>query len=282
MSLFAKIMVVVNFILAVAFLGAAGTLLGATESWKAQYNRVTNNLNEEIATLDAQVKARQDDLARINEQIAAARSRADTSEAQLKQLQDNNRDLNARNQELQQIVERMTTSQADLQATNKELEARVDTMRNEVSTAQAEKRAALEDSNTLRESLARESQAREQADKDLAAQQQANAGLQESLDSTTTSLELMKRTFGPVPSTIAMKSVNGVVQAADNRHDVYVLSVGANEGVQVGYEFTVYRGNEYIGTIVVDKVEARYATGRTKRGFKKREIQPGDAIATHL
>ena len=49
-----------------------------------------------------------------------------------------------------------------------------------------------------------------------------------------------------------------------------------------GVEFTVFRGSEYIATIVIDKVFPNYASGRTKAGLKKREVQAGDEAATNL
>src|SRR5688572_17356718 len=55
MSLFAKIMVIVNFILAVAFLAAAGTLLGAAEDYKGKYQAALELAGTEKAALKLQV-----------------------------------------------------------------------------------------------------------------------------------------------------------------------------------------------------------------------------------
>ena len=60
------------------------------------------------------------------------------------------------------------------------------------------------------------------------------------------------------------------------------ISVGTNDKVQVGYEFTVFRGSEYVSTIVIDTVFANYASGMTKAGTKKRDVQAGDEVATRL
>ena len=79
-----------------------------------------------------------------------------------------------------------------------------------------------------------------------------------------------------------MKDLRAVVSAADPRADIYILSVGKKDGVEAGYEFTVYRGNEYISTIVVDKVFENYASGTTKKGMKRKDVMPGDEAATRL
>jgi hypothetical protein len=64
--------------------------------------------------------------------------------------------------------------------------------------------------------------------------------------------------------------------------DVYILSVGSKDGVKEGYEFTVYRGNEYVATVVVDHAYPNYSAAHTKPGTKKRDAQPGDEAATRL
>src|SRR5438132_1304713 len=75
MSMFAKIMVIVNFLLAVLFLGAAGTLLGAAEDYKRKYEAAqeaaedTNRAsNETIARLTQDKDTAEKSLAAASEQ----------------------------------------------------------------------------------------------------------------------------------------------------------------------------------------------------------------------
>ena len=104
----------------------------------------------------------------------------------------------------------------------------------------------------------------------------------EQLEEKSMTLEMYKKEKGPLTAGVVMKNVKGVVQAADNRVDIYVLSVGSKDGVEPGYEFTVFRGSEYVSTIVIDKVFPNYSSGTTKPGTKRREVQPGDEAATQL
>ena len=57
MSMFAKIMVIVNFILAVAFLAAAGTLLGAAEDYKGRFEKLQASSAADLKTKDEQITA---------------------------------------------------------------------------------------------------------------------------------------------------------------------------------------------------------------------------------
>ena len=106
--------------------------------------------------------------------------------------------------------------------------------------------------------------------------------MSERLAATQTTVAMYQKKFGALADVIQMKDVKGVVQAAHDADDIYIISVGAKDQVQVGYEFTVFRGNEYISTIVIDKVWPDKASGRTKAGMRRKPIVPGDEVATRL
>ena len=53
---------------------------------------------------------------------------------------------------------------------------------------------------------------------------------------------------GPLPPPI-----EGVVEDVDSELRLVVLSVGKNDGVKPGYEFTVYRGDRFIAKVRVTK-----------------------------
>ena len=100
MSLFAKIMVVVNLVLAVAFLAAAGTLLGAMEDWKGRYATDTGTLKEDKAALEQQVSQRDDQLNNLRDAKTAVETELSAKSALVQQLQDSNRTLNDHNTSL--------------------------------------------------------------------------------------------------------------------------------------------------------------------------------------
>ena len=130
--------------------------------------------------------------------------------------------------------------------------------------------------------IARLTQDKETAEKALAAAETAANELREQLDTSSTLLARYKAEKGALSGGVTMASVKGVVQAVDNKVDIYVISVGIKDKVEVGYEFMVYRGSDYVSTIVIDKVFPNYASGRTKPGTKKRDVMAGDECATRL
>ena len=96
---------------------------------------------------------------------------------------------------------------------------------------------------------------------------------------------------GPAPSRLlpvgrddgiqAAATIRGKVIAADKFHGVVVINVGELNGVRPRYAFTVYRGEKFVGTIVVDDTfpdmsSAHY--GKTMKGH----VEVGDEVTTKL
>ncbi|MEK7269808.1 MAG: hypothetical protein AAB215_02570 [Planctomycetota bacterium] len=68
--------------------------------------------------------------------------------------------------------------------------------------------------------------------------------------------------------------------------NVYILSIGSDDGAKAGYTFIAYRldpkrpGNYYLADLIVDKVFPDYCSARIVEKFQKGEVLPGDDVAT--
>lgn len=282
MSVFAKIMVVVNLILAALFLAAAGTLHGATEDYKAQLAKEKEGRAGDNSKSAALLQERDASLTTVRGQLGVASSRADVAEVKAKTAEESAAAVNAENAKLKANDEQIRAANAELTKTTGDLTKRNETLSNELATAQAEKKQALEKASTLEENLERERARGDNAEKSLAAAEATNKQLTEQLDKTTVELQAYKKTYPSLGTTAMTKAVNGVISAGDAKADVWVLSVGSKDGVEVGYEFTVSRGSSYVSVLVVDAVYPNYSSARTKSGTKKADAQPGDSVSTRL
>ncbi len=282
MSLFAKIMVVVNFLLAVAFLAAAGTLLGAAEDWKKKYEETDQHAKTEIANKTAQIENDKTTIQQKDAKAADLQQKLSASDAQLKQLDDSNKAVEAANADLRAALSKLSDAQKDLQSQNAEKDKAITTTRNDLATSEAARKDAEAKLKATQDALAQEQQNRETAEKGLKEAETAQTALAAKNDELATTVERYRQEKGPLTGAIAMEPVHGVVQAVSNKDDIYVISVGSKDKVKVGYEFTVYRDSEYVSTIVIDKVFPNYASGRTKPGTKRRDVQAGDECTTQL
>jgi chromosome segregation ATPase len=282
MSLFAKIMVIVNFILAVAFLAAAGTLLGASEDYKAKFDKAMADAASEAASHKAQIDK---DIADINAgKVRFAEADKDKASAQalLKELQNSDTALHNVNQGLRADLDKLADAQKDLQGKLADQNKMIEEGRDALSKSEAARKEGDAKIKAQADEIARLTQANETAEKNAAAAAADSKNLREQLDEKVTLLDRYKKEKGQLTGGVTMVPVTGVVQACNNAVDIYIISVGSHDKVEVGYEFTVYRGNEYVSTIVIDKVFPNYASGTTKPGTKKREVMAGDECTTRL
>jgi chromosome segregation ATPase len=282
MSLFAKIMVIVNFILAVAFLAAAGTLLGASEDYKAKYDKAVASMSEEQIKHNAQIEKDIADLNASKGRFSDSEKAKAAAEALLKELQNSSTALANANTQLRADLDKFADSQKDLQAKIAENLKSIDSQRDELSKSEAARKEGDAKVKAQADEIARLAQANETAEKTAAAAAADSKVLREQLDEKVTLLDRYKKEKGQLTGGVTMHAVSGVVQACNNNVDIYIISVGSNDKVEVGYEFTVYRGSEYVSTIVIDKVFPNYASGTTKPGTKKRDVMAGDECTTRL
>jgi hypothetical protein len=281
MSMFAKIMVVVNLILAVVFLAAAGTLHGATENYKNRLAQEVTARGVDAATATTNIQNRDKEIASLKEANAAIRERAVAAEGIQKDQAQSMANLSNENARLRGEIATQGTNISELTKSVSDLTSRTEALSNKLATSEAEKAQVASDNATLRENNEREKSRADNAERSVAAAESNNKSLTEQLDRTTTELTGYKKTY-PALGNASMKAVNGVVAATSAKDDVHVLSVGSKDGVEVGYEFTVFRGSDYVATIVIDAVYPNYSSGRVKGGTKKSDVRAGDSVATRL
>ena len=144
---------------------------------------------------------------------------------------------------------------------------------------------------------------REAADADeerkaaVAAKNRAILDLQEvAKDLETTSIELadVTRRFEENETLIQMATSKGVkftdlvgvpkidAVVAAVKDGIVVLSVGRDDGVEVGYEFDVYQGETYIGKVRVENVLDDMAGASILYTNENRTIQTGHKASTRL
>ena len=80
-----------------------------------------------------------------------------------------------------------------------------------------------------------------------------------------------------VPPPITAKVTN-----VSDDFNIVLLSVGSDDNVKVGFEFTVYRGSEYVGKVIVNKVEKDYCAGYSKKELQRMPIMAGDDAKTRF
>src|SRR5262245_2504835 len=74
--------------------------------------------------------------------------------------------------------------------------------------------------------------------------------------------------------------VDGVVLGSDK--DLIEISIGADDGLKVGHSLDVYRGNTYVGRIIIKKTDPDRAVGQVKKELQRGQIKKGDRVTTRF
>jgi SMC interacting uncharacterized protein involved in chromosome segregation len=282
MSVIAKILIVLNLVLAVVFLGASATFLGQQESWKKKHDDIKTASAAEIADLKAQ-RDGANRTARDQETLASQR------QEQIAEVQGI---LQAKESEYTQITERYSTllgqyerlsqTYKDAIALNDSLTQQKNALINEKDAALTEKRNAIEEMNAAVTERKRVEGELESAQMDKSELAKRMTELADQHESQTVLLEAYVEKFGSLADVMNPPTIKARVTAVDNNLNIVMLSVGLDDGVKKGFAFTVYRGNEYIGKVIIDKVEADYASGYSVKELEQGAIQVGDDATTRF
>ena len=285
MSMVAKILIVLNLVLAVAVMGAAGAYLNSAENWKRQYNESKASMEKEIAELRDRNSKTQSSLDEANRKAASAITAKDTAEVAAKQAADQNAVLQKKLDDLIQANQSGTATLTNLETGLKQAREQNEKLLAEKNTADNERRAAMDAKNAAETEQKRLANELGNATAMLEAAEKSKVELAERNEALNTENALWRQKY---PGGIGVPStpVKGMVLAADSKQDIYLISVGEKDSVRVGDELTVYRGDQFVAVVVVDKVFPDKASVITKReggkALKKdgMDIRQGDKVAT--
>jgi uncharacterized protein YlxW (UPF0749 family) len=284
MNILGKIFVFSLFIMSLVLMTFAGAVFVSHTNWKDEIERTPEQcrpgqrpgyrslvedaekrrqeLQQEIATLSERTTASERSL---SQELAKLRAALDEKSKGVDELQGKVGALEAKEQEL---TGRLETSQKELAAAIE----RVGALRDEVKQQQGRvddqvKRAAkiaaeLEEAKAF---LAMATERKEQLEKQV-----ANARIL--LKQSGLTLDSLPKDRVP--------TLAGDVLAVTQ--DTIQVSLGADDGLQVGHDLEIFRGDQYIGRATVRSVTPDRAIAVLKREFSRGIVQRGDKVTTRL
>jgi hypothetical protein len=287
MSLLAKVFVVIQAVLIMVYLGVTATLYQHKRDWRNSYAKL-----KERYKVMAQISAKEIDGLRLG--IRAKDTFIQTKQVEVsdlkKELDRQNGDLVKTKTDLNteknhfENEQRMLKQVSDQkQQTDKELveqRQRNDELHNQLDAATRRREIA-------EGQVARLTQLKTSLEKDLADLRGSYADTRKSLKEKELVLAMLEESGVNVTSIIAGPPVPAIdARVAAVKDDVtpalVLLSVGSDDKVEKGFHFSIYRGSEFVGKVVVEKVLKDSCGCRvmfTKEGAK---IQSGDNAATRL
>jgi hypothetical protein len=285
MSPIGRILIVVNLLLAGAFLGWAATTVKAGQNWKAQFEGLEASSAAERAELQNQLSANTTQLTQANQGRAEALQRADQNKVLADTLQGRLDDAARDNDELRSQLAGMN-ERLELLASN------VDTVTERAQASEREAREAVlakeeaEDAQAVAELAQKDAEDEARRLSTQVAQLTSEVeGLSNSLGRAERDLQAVAKLTGVNLNAIISPPVlnKAVVDARlDLAPGFVAIDAGTEDGVSVGMTFHIYRGATYKGDVRVETVSQGMCSAVVTVAVPGTSIGIGDSATTAL
>jgi len=284
-----KVFVIVNLVFAVAFCFMTLTLYskrvdfkGKWEEEKELHRRTAEDKNREIAALKNEVNGLTKALEVAKRDVQEFAAKHEELQEQLKQRADelfdvrSQRDLlverdQAKDEELKRRHEQINRMHMIILKQQQALEVAKANYRN----AQNQRVEMENELNSARQQLVAVQKEKARLEKDL----HHNSWIIQTL--MDLGYPVREIVFGSEP-TGPTTPVRAKVLAVRPEVNLVMLSVGSDDGVKKGYRFTVYRGEQYVGKVEVEKVFSDMSSARILTDWTKSQIKEGDDASTRV
>jgi hypothetical protein len=271
MSLVGKIFTMLILIMSVVFMAFAMMVFATHKNWKANAAALQTKLTAaDQANRDAKelLTRIQNDLAREQAArkaaLAALQVRASGAEIRLAAKEKELGDLTAAHSQATQTAKEAQSRLATLEDETKKL-------RDDLRGEQTKVNQAFLTVVDLTDKLNQAESVRE--------------NLEEVNTQATKQMGQMKQVLdahGLRPDTLVTHippKVEGIVTDVSDK-DLLEISIGADDGLKVGHALDVYRGNQYLGRIVIKKTNPDRAVGQVMKELQRGQIKRGDRVTT--
>jgi hypothetical protein len=284
MGTFAKIFIVVNLVLAVVFLGAASTLLGTIEDYKTQWEEVRDEYKEKQDEWNSKKAELEADVRSLKTQKETAEKRKGELEVIEKQRTEEWQALKVQFNQQTQTLQEYAASIKDFEQNLEDARTTIEGLNTKYEGALSDTRSAKQAADDLRNDLERANGQIKQLEGDLAAVQKEKTALAEEVQKKANLIAMINERLGAdwIQGLQDMPDIKGQVTGVDEDLNIVLVSVGEDDLVKVGFTMTVFRGGEYVGKLVIDKVGPDWASGHMDQGVTKSFPMKGDEVATQL
>lgn len=284
MSAIGRIFVILNLVLAAAFVGYASTSLAKGSQWKKQYEDEVKAHADTKSLLDTDKSKLQTDLNterglkdQYMAQADAAKAEADRNAADLETARRTIADLTASVASIEATLAGYNQTIAQVTAAK---DAAVEDAREQERArvaAEAERDAAVLAQRDAQDGLSASEQAIAQLERDLTASRKQASQLDSEINQIVA-------TTGVPRNAAATPAIQGrVLQVSyDLKPGLVALNVGSEQGVKRGMTFQIFNGSTWKGQVRVENVQPGMSSALITDMTAGQTIAQGDNAATIL
>ncbi len=290
MSLAGKIFAVIAMVAAVFYAGITAALMSLQENYmekleheKAAHLQTKADWETNKKDLTAMLEQARGELKRTNEEITKVRGERDEMERQWRTAAAINRFANDIIKDQEDQIALLNTRNdrynEDLKAARADADkkqARIDELETKYKELMTNRDALQDLLSTTEKALTNAVKEVEKLTADLTAANDMLARYKER--DPQGYADLLK----PVVDVQPKKVIRGKVTGVDKALGLVIINIGQRHEVLKGYSFIVFRGDEYIGKVIVDEVFPDMAASHYDRPSMKKDVEVGDDVTTRL
>ncbi len=287
MSALAKVFVVFVFLLSILFFGTSSTLYLTREDWATNYDTYKAAVEVKVSELES----RNDDLKGERDDLQdALRLVSEDELAKAGTIKTLRIELASKDAQIANISAERSESINAKTATdnvNASLVSQNNTLTTQLSEAHDKRDSAIG-----AEKVANAEKFRMKRDLDATTQELHEArvefsSLSEKFDSLELAYGAVEKKLGKdgieaILSGLVSPPIDALVEEVDSNLKLVVLSVGRQDEVKEGVEFTIYREDKFVGKVRVNKVYENLAGARVLFTAEGSDIRQGDRATTRI
>lgn len=285
MSTLSKVFVVLLLVVSLVYLGISATLfeqrIDLMKKYELERGRHADTIKQrdlviahykaDIEQSKREILVREDEVRRLNQELRDNQERLTRAMTDIDDLKTQLQQLNVR---LGEAIDHLKAATRYAEELRKKLEETT----SDANAARAERDQALYEMQTAKRQL-------DIANKDLGDLERQHVELAKELDKLKLMIDEMVKAGIDVTAIAAHdvpKNIKGHVMAVSDQFNVAVLSVGADDGVKMGYPFTISRGDKFVAKATVDSVERDWCTVHWEPTMAKGPVMINDDAATSV
>jgi hypothetical protein len=284
MNIIGKIFVFALFVMSLVFMSFAVAVYSTHTNWREEIERTADQVQAgKPLGYKAQLDQAKKDREALTRQIEALARQVGEKEAARDQvvaklqtaLEQKDKELKGLREEKEKRENEREQAQTELAAARGELEKvtkTVDDLRSEIRGMQAKVDEQVDRTAKIAGELHEKESFLEIATERKKQLEQQVKNARDLLKQHGLAIESLPRDHVP--------AIDGVVTAVAD--DSVEVTLGGDDGVQMGHFLEVWRNDEYLGRVQVISVKPDRCVGRVVPEFRRGIIQPGDRVATRL
>lgn len=287
MSTLTKVFTVLVLVMSLIYLGVTATLFAHRGDWmfkfkreEALFEKARGEWKNKEDNFVSKLSDRDKEKASVDQKVADIEVARKDLDAKYSEAVD------ARDESLA-AVQRLSDENKSLAGTIEDQKRSIETLTRQLREADALRDDAMKVRDTVQAELIALKDLYDKRMKDLAQLDESYVSQAKELQDVKLLFEQVRKAYGLDIEKLRLPkpAINGRVLAVSDKVNLVLISVGRKDGVEVGYDFTVYRGGDYIATIIVEKVEEDWSAARLKENTLKdprKPVQVNDNVATRI